>query len=85
MCTQAGISGGSEPSWPTADGGTIVDGAVIWQEKSTITDNNVSWLRSSVYKQIKVYVAPPGCTTDSCAYTVTAVSATERNTQIGHR
>jgi Tfp pilus assembly protein PilE len=79
MCTQAGISGGIEPwplVWPIADAYTVLDGSAIWQEKSTITDNNVSWLRSSVYKQIKVYVAPPGCAADSCAYTFTAVSTT---------
>jgi uncharacterized phage protein gp47/JayE len=32
ICIVAGESAGTEPSWPTADGGTVVDGGVHWKK-----------------------------------------------------
>jgi len=78
VSTVTGTSGSSEPLWPTIEGATVIDGTVKWQEKSTISDNNVSWIRSTPYKLIKIYVTPPGCNDDTCAYMVTTI-VTGRN------
>lgn len=32
ICTVAGDSDSTEPTWPTADGATVVDGTVTWKE-----------------------------------------------------
>ena len=34
IITAAGISGGTEPTWPTTPNGTVADGGVTWKENS---------------------------------------------------
>jgi hypothetical protein len=46
-CTVAGTSAGSEPTWPTADGGTVADGTVTWEEYGGALANNTIWADAS--------------------------------------
>jgi len=82
VCAVGGISGTSEPAWSTVEGARITDGSVTWQEKSTVGDNNVSWIRSSPYKTIKVYIAPPNCNDDTCAYYFSSLTTTKNYTTV---
>jgi Tfp pilus assembly protein PilE len=51
----------------------------IWRtDNIPFPDNSVSWVRSMVYKLIKVYVRPPNCSNDACAYIATSM-VTGRN------
>lgn len=80
QCTQAGITGANEPTWPLTEGGTVADGGVTWKESTPVlanrlpAPNSVSPTRDSgggtfpagrdVYL-IVTYVNPQGETTPS--------------------
>jgi hypothetical protein len=34
LCVQDGTTGPLEPQWPDADGGTVADGTVVWEEQT---------------------------------------------------
>ncbi|MGD0274510.1 MAG: hypothetical protein ABSB79_00415 [Syntrophales bacterium] len=42
ICVIAGVSGITEPSWPTSSGATMTDGTVSWQENTAIIDGTLT-------------------------------------------
>jgi len=46
-CTVSGDSDSVEPTWPTADGGTVVDDEVTWEEYGGALADNEIWADAS--------------------------------------
>jgi len=42
-CTVSGTSAAGEPTWPTTDGDTVVDGTVTWEEYGGAIADNTIW------------------------------------------
>jgi hypothetical protein len=56
QCTTGGTSGGTEPTWPTTIGGTVVDGTVTWTCRSfVIVDANCPHSQSVVKVQNRIF------------------------------
>src|ERR1035441_3187010 len=39
ICPQAGTCGNVQPTWPLTEGGTVIDGGVIWKEQTPVLAN----------------------------------------------
>lgn len=70
-CTIAGVSGLTEPTWPTTIGSTVADGTVMWTCRTfSITDTNCPHTKQVTKRQQKMYAASGAnvnyCKTGDC-------------------
>lgn len=59
QCTVAGTTGGSEPTWPTTEAATVVDGGATWKENSywvrfEVDEINIEYFSYQLYNYNRI-------------------------------
>lgn len=72
VCTVAGTSGAAAPAWPTASGGTVVDGGVTWTEAGAnllrLDAADTTWAASTITARYAVIYEDTGTDTTSALF-----------------